>query len=282
VRTLGLRGGAHQRHGLGVETRIVECSRCGLLFPDPFPIPVDPQELYGDPEKYFEGHDEAAKLTAYRGIVREAVARAGGGPASLLDVGSGRGEMPQAARLEGLGDVVGLEFSRAMIEYARGKYGLELVPRTIEEFQAAGPRTFDVVVLNAVLEHVYDPDSFLRAASRLTRAGGVLYLDIPRDPNLLTWAARISQRLLLRRTVLHLAPSWPPYHVYGFNPRALRTILEKHGFRIESIRVWARPRIPSGKGIPDRMKAFAGEQVMRLANLTGTASNMFVWARRRE
>jgi SAM-dependent methyltransferase len=264
-----------------VETRIVRCRACGLLFPDPFPIPVDAQELYGDPEKYFAGHDEAKKVESYRAIVRDALGRAGLKEASLLDVGSGRGEMPHAARLEGLPRVVGLEFSRAMIEYSKGRYGVDLVPKKIEEFAEEKPATFDIVILNAVLEHVYDPDSFMGAAARLTRKGSVLYVDIPRDPNLLTWTGNVANRLLFRRTVLNLSPSWPPYHVYGFDPRSLKKLLEKHGFEIEALRVWARPRIPATNALADRMKAFAGEQVMRLANLTGTASNMFVWARRR-
>lgn len=258
----------------------MRCLGCGLLFPDPFPIPVDAQELYGDPEKYFEGHDEQAKVEDYRAIVRRAVERAGGAAAALLDVGSGRGEMPHAAAKEGLRRVVGLEFSKAMIDYARGRYGLELVPKTIEEYARDGGPPFDIVVLNAVLEHVYDPDAFMAAAARLTRPGGVLYVDIPRDPNLLTWTANAINRLMLRRTVLNLSPSWPPYHVYGFDPGSLGALLRKHGFAIEELRVWARPRIPGARGLVERAKALAGEQVMRLANLTGTSSNMFVWARR--
>src|SRR2546422_5178679 len=61
-RLLGRRGGPSQRYGLGVETRIVQCERCSLVFPDPFPFPLDAARLYADPEKYFAAHDEAAKV----------------------------------------------------------------------------------------------------------------------------------------------------------------------------------------------------------------------------
>lgn len=50
---------------MGVETRIVRCGRCALIFPDLFPFPVDAQRLYGDPDKYFAHHDETEKIAAY-------------------------------------------------------------------------------------------------------------------------------------------------------------------------------------------------------------------------
>ena len=45
-RVLGIRGGQNaHRYGLGVQTEIVQCRHCGLLFPDPFPIPQNHNEL---------------------------------------------------------------------------------------------------------------------------------------------------------------------------------------------------------------------------------------------
>jgi len=276
---LGWRGGRFQRHGRGVPARIVRCRTCSLLFPDPFPVPRDPQELYGDPERYFEGFDEEEKTEDFRRVLAEARRRWGAAP-SVLDVGSGRGEMLLAARREGLADAVGLELSRAMIRHARERHGIDLVPGTLEAYAASAGRTFDLLVLVAILEHVRDPDAFMAAAARLTRPGSLAYIDIPRDPNLLTVLGNAANRLLLRRAVLNLSPTWPPYHVWGFTPRSLAALLRKHGFAVESLRVHARPRIPAGPGWTDRMRAFAGEQVIRIANLTGTSTNMFVWARR--
>jgi SAM-dependent methyltransferase len=281
VRVVGLRGGRHQRHGRGVETRIVCCRTCRLLFPDPFPFPVDPQELYGDPQKYFEGHDEQGKVDTGRSIVRRASQRLGAPVRSLLDVGSGRGEVVAAAQLEGVTTVVGLEFSKAMIDYASRKYGATILPQTVEEHAAARPApVYDCVVLNAVIEHVYDPDAFVAAVAAVTRPGGVVYVDTPRDPNLLTWIGNAWFAATLRRTVLNLAPTWPPYHVYGFSPRSLDVLLRKHGLRIDDLQVHARAHIPHDGRLADRAKSLVGEQVMRLANLTGTASNMIAWARR--
>jgi len=279
-RVLGRRGGPSHRYGLGVETPIVQCDRCSLVFPDPFPFPLDPARLYGDPQKYFAAHDEAAKVQSYRGLIWEISARTGVPRPSILDVGSGRAELLQAARLEGGTDVVGLEFAPDMIEYARSRHGLVVLDKTIEQYAGETDRVFDAVVLNAVLEHVYDPDSMIASAARLAHPGSVLYIDVPREPNLMTHVGNAWNRVRGSRAVYNLQPTWLPFHVFGFNERALGVLLSKHGFDVTSLRIWSAPAVPARPEWRDRLRALAATQVNRVANWTGTASNMFVWARK--
>lgn len=277
---VGLRGGRHHRYRLGVETPIVRCTRCGLLFPNPFPYPRDPQKLYGDPDQYFIHHDPSDKIAMARSVVREAVRRVGRPRIALLDVGSGRGEVLHAAAGEGC-EAVGLELSESMIAEGRRRYGVEIVPETVEQYAAHVERTFDAVLLCAVIEHVYDPDSMMAAVARLTRPGSWLHVDVPQEPNLLTIVGNAYNRVRRDPAVYNLQPTWPPFHVFGFNPRALRMLLEKHGFVIESLRIHAVPRVPARDDWRDRIRALVATQVNRVANWTGTAANMYVWAWRR-
>lgn len=276
---VGLRGGEHHRYGEGVTTRIVRCRRCGLLFPDPFPYPLDVERLYGDPESYFQDEDPEQKRASCRELVREMGARLGRRSFTLLDVGSGRGELLAAARDEEV-LAVGLELSPAMVEAARERFGVEVLRESIEHYSASGDASFDVVALAGVLEHAHDPDSMIACASRLTRPGGLLYVDVPREPNLVTLVGNVWNRLRGRPGVFNLQPTWPPYHVFGFNPRCLRTLLSKHGFAIQSLRVRAEPHVPARGDWKDRAAAFVASQVHRIGNVTGTGANMFVWARR--
>ena len=165
TRVLGWRGGRHHRYGLGVETRIVQCQTCSLIFPDPFPYPTDVSELYGDPDKYFAAHDEAAKVEFYRDLGRQLSKRSARTNPSVLDVGCGRGEFLRAARLEGFSEVVGLELSREIANHAASFEGLRIVRETVESFATHASTTFDAVVLSAIIEHVHDPDSMLRAVA---------------------------------------------------------------------------------------------------------------------
>ena len=114
-----------------------------------------------------------------------------------------------------------------------------------------------------MIEHVHNPDTFVAAARRLIKPSGVLYIDTPREPHLLTMVGR-----LMRRT-LNLSPTWEPYHVFGFNPRSLRALLAKHDFRMERVEVSdSRAAAPGVAGL-----------VMRAANRTPWAANMYCWAR---
>lgn len=280
TKTLGWRGGEHHRYGMGVATRIVQCGQCSLIFPNPFPVPKKPTELYGDPAKYFANADEDGKTQRFRKHIREACEKVGMKTPSLLDVGSGRGEMLRAAKLEGLERVVGLELSTSMIDHVRDKYGITVIPKILEDYAASETQPFDVVMLAAILEHVYDPSSMIAAAAKLTRPGSVLYIDVPCEPSLVTMVGNAINKLRRKPAVFNLSPTWPPYHVFGFNPKALETLLRKHGFKLEQLDIWADPHIPSQPNLKDRVMAAVGTQVNKLANVLKKSSNMSGWARR--
>ena len=278
-KTLGQRGGRFQRYGRGVPTSVVQCLSCGLIFPNPFPIPADPQELYGHPDEYFSGPNERSDLTAYRELVAEVRRRTGRSDPSILDIGSGRGELLAAALGVGLRDVVGIELSQAFAAAARLRFGVTVHAMTIEEYAAVAGRKFDCIVINGVLEHVYDPDLMIACAAKLTEPGGVLFLDVPNEPNLLTRVGNLFNRVRGNGGVYNLTPTWPPYHVYAFNPRSINRLLKKHGYRIESLQIYASIGVTAKSDVADRLAAFVATQLNRVANWTGTAEDMKVWAR---
>jgi SAM-dependent methyltransferase len=284
---LGLRGGEHHRYRQGIESRIVRCEECGLVFPDPFPFPVDPQALYGEPDQYFGTEDTSRKIEGYQTILSDIGKRLGRSRFSILDVGSGRGELLAAARLLGL-DAVGIEPSAAMVRCARESLGIELRTETIEELarpmspMSTTSTTFDAITFCGVLEHVHHPDAVMAAARKLTRPGSVVYIDVPREPNLLTIVGNAWNSLIGSPAVYNLQPTWPPYHVLGFNPRSIRVLLSKHHFAIESLQVEADPQVPARPEWRDRFRALIAKQIHRVGNRTNLGANMYLWARRVE
>src|SRR2546429_8070800 len=96
---LGKRGGSAHRAGLGVECNVWRCDQCGLIFPNPMPVPVKGLEQhYGvDPMEYFEHHHVDQKDTAGKGLVTQAESLIGS-KGRLLDIGAGRGELLRAAK----------------------------------------------------------------------------------------------------------------------------------------------------------------------------------------
>ena len=79
---LGRRGGVAHRAGLGVECEVWRCGSCGLIFPNPMPVPVGGVEQHYalDPASYFRHHDSERKLAGARQGLMHAELLAGGRP----------------------------------------------------------------------------------------------------------------------------------------------------------------------------------------------------------
>lgn len=227
---LGRRGGSAHRQGLGVECEVWRCGRCGLIFPNPMPVPVGGAEQhYGvPPAEYFQRHEKAAK-EGYAALLLKQLRSLNVGGGRLLDVGAGRGEVLRAAKLDGW-VATGVETSPTFAAHAAEYTGAEIIQKPLEECGFAD-KSFDAVVLGAVLEHLYNPDEVVREIARILRPGGALFVDVPNEAGLYFVLGNLYQKARRRDWVVNLAPTFPPYHVFGFTPKSLRALLAKHGLR---------------------------------------------------
>lgn len=130
---------------------------------------------------------------------------------------------------------------------------------------------FDIVLLGELIEHVDNPGGLIRAAGILLKPTGRLIITTPnaRRPIDVAFAA-------LGRESIH------PDHVALYSPRTLSTLLERHGWKIEEILVYANPApgIPAS-GLKERvLRGFAmlQRQLARVAPYCG--DGLIVTARR--
>jgi 2-polyprenyl-3-methyl-5-hydroxy-6-metoxy-1,4-benzoquinol methylase len=140
------------------------------------------------------------------------------GSKDLLDVGAGGGKVMLYYKKHGW-DVKGTEFSPKAVENAK-KCGLDMRMGDIKDAGYA-PESFDVILLNHVLEHMYDPFDALKVCFTLLKPGGKLFLNVP----------NISS---IERVIFGTEwNSWSiPVHFSHFSRGFLRGVLKETGYEI--------------------------------------------------
>lgn len=231
---------------------LVRCSRCGVVFVDPFPDLKRIEALYND--EYFrrdysfgivEGDylaSEAVREGEYRRILSR-IARLTDGR-SLLEIGCAAGAFLKEARSQGW-NVVGVDISPWAVKTARDRFDLDVRQgKLIEQnFPAAN---FDAVFFGDLLEHLPDPIGFLNEVKRVVKSrdnGGVVVAKVPTYVNSFYYrflrkianytglnrrSSTMSQLLKLNDS----APQLPPYHLFEYNPSCVRWLFGKAGLEV--------------------------------------------------
>jgi SAM-dependent methyltransferase len=155
------------------------------------------------------------RATARRVLERIERHRPGG---RLLDLGCWVGFFLAEARERGW-EVTGVEPSGFAAAYARDELGLPVLSG--ELFEVDLPlRSFDVITLGDVIEHIPDAGRAVDRISGLLAPGGVLAMALPDA------GSRVARVMGARWW------SVIPTHVHYFTRPSMRTMLERHGFAI--------------------------------------------------
>ncbi len=226
TRTL-FRAGDRLYHTTGKSFLVVECLGCSLMRLFPWPSPDELRTYY--PDSYWYSAEEAAAdrlenfyrrfvLRDHVQFVRRALVESQEtGP--VLDVGCGGGLFSRMLAERGF-QVLGLDFSAEAAGIAWHRNGVPVVCGTLSSAPLA-PASFAGVTMFHVLEHLYDPASYLQAAHSLLRRNGRLVIQVP---NAACW-----QFLLL-------GESWNgidvPRHLVDFRAQDMDTLLEHCGFEV--------------------------------------------------
>lgn len=206
--------------------QLVRCRRCGFQYVNP--------RLRGDLifSGYTEGEDPAyvsqlkARERTFAGSLGE-IERAAGRPGRLLDIGTAAGAFVAAAKARGW-DAEGCDPNRWLAEWGSRHYGIRIRQGSVFE-QPYEENSFDVITMWDVIEHTLNPREMLDRVRVLLKPGGVLVVNYP---DIGSWIARALGRRWLFLTSVHL---------YYFDRRTVRKMLENAGFAVETVRPhWQR------------------------------------------
>lgn len=148
----------------------------------------------------------------------------------ILDVGCGNGEIASKLICAGF-NVYGIDASETGIKIASAKYPGRFFLQDIATGKLPSELSnieFDVVISTEVIEHLYDPRSYIAfIKSVLEPKGGVLILSTPYHGYLKNLAMAISNKLDDHFTAL-----WDGGHIKFWSKKTIRILLNEVGFRV--------------------------------------------------
>ena len=208
---------------------ILRCRRCSLVFADAKLTDQELLDLYG--HDYFCGAEygdylaDRAVLTKNFGL-RWKVLEKFLDPSrhrSLFEIGAAYGFFLDVVRHR-FDRVAGIDITREGVAFAREQLGLDVIEGDFLE-QDFGSRTFDVVCLWDVVEHLREPHLFLEKISAHSPPGSLIALTTG-DVDSLNARLRKGKWRLIH----------PPTHLYYFSRKTIVALLEKYGYEAIDVR----------------------------------------------
>jgi len=147
---------------------------------------------------------------------------------TILDVGSGRGFMLYfLKKYYHYHQLVGTQIDQRMIRFSRKKLGLKIYGKDLLKipFKKA---SFDIVTVWHVLEHLKNPEKYLKKISQLLKKKGKLIIEVP---NFNSWTRSLTGRYWLGLDL--------KYHLNFFTPQSLSYLLLNQNFKIKNVHTFS-------------------------------------------
>lgn len=225
----------NRRDGYLLETNLVQCRRCGMRYLDPVPSSANWLQEYAAMHLRAKSGrtvdtgplTRAANYGIARWVplwssdmrVREVPGEGDYSGQKVLDIGCGTGAKLRIFKERGF-EIYGVDVSSIAIAEARHQLQGDFRIGRFEETDYP-PSFFDVIRLDNVLEHVYNPYEFLKKAHDLLKVGGVAYCYIPNG---------IGPTMTLMRQ--YSITSWVPFHINLFSPHSISRLANEIGFKV--------------------------------------------------
>jgi len=212
---------------------VVRCRSCDLLYLNPRPLLSEISKIY--PKEYSAYHFNNIRnpiIRKARNYMQSRKAR------RILNYISASSESPCILDV-GCGSPALL----SLIHHASSKpielYGNDFNPDIMRDVREAGFKTvdgnlenvdwqekfFDVIVMNQVIEHLFDVTTVLRKIHQLLKDGGILFIETPSDEG-------IDAHLFSH---YHWGGYHVPRHLLIFNPKTIDKTLRRCGFVVDKV-----------------------------------------------
>jgi SAM-dependent methyltransferase len=204
---------------------LVRCANCGFVLTQDHPD----LESIGP---YYESEDYISHTNTDKGLVNQLYHKVRAymlgqkqklvekciSSGDLLDIGTGTGYFLSHMKSAGW-QVTGLEPDSGARTVAKEQFGLEV--NDIDALYKLEKKSFDIITMWHVLEHVHKLNEDLSQINSLIRDNGWLIIAVPNPTS---------------SDATHYKSAWAAYdvprHLWHFSPESMNVLLEKHGFEL--------------------------------------------------
>ena len=207
----------------GDDYLLAKCSECGMVWDNNPPAnltAIYQKDYYNNdfPKGGYSNYFQGMKINSQ--TFRKRLLKAGkklSGPGLLLDVGCALGDCLEQAKDLGWNNPQGLEVSEYAVNFAKSR-GLSVYQGNLFN-HGFEPNSFDLIMLQDMIEHTTDPIAQLTAAYKLLKPGGWIFITTPNVGGF--W------HKLLGSLWYHYKPK---EHLTYFSLDTIKFALEKSGF----------------------------------------------------
>ncbi len=198
-----------------IHYKLVKCLRCGLIFSREI-LPIEKiVNLYNQSEFHYQKQSEYLGRTYFEYLSNYVDSL---GDKKILDIGAGNGFFLKVLLEHGVKDVWGVEPGKSMVDHAPKSLRARIIPSILKNGLFRN-NTFDVICCFHTLDHIVDPNSFLKIVNSLLKPGGKIFFVVHNTEGL-------SVKFFGEKS-----PIFDIEHIYLFNKTTLAKIFRKSGFR---------------------------------------------------
>ncbi|MCX5715267.1 MAG: class I SAM-dependent methyltransferase [Candidatus Omnitrophica bacterium] len=157
---------------------------------------------------------------------------------TVLDIGCSRGELTADLALKA-SRVVAYDISSSNIEFAQKRYNRRNIRYFVGEATRNMPQgeEFDVAVCSNILEHLKDPENFLKKLNNISRR---VLVRVPNLDN--NWILGVKKDLKMKYFL-------DPQHHREYTTGSIKRELDNAGWIIETMEVSSEIRIAARRGV---------------------------------
>jgi 2-polyprenyl-3-methyl-5-hydroxy-6-metoxy-1,4-benzoquinol methylase len=178
------------------------------------------KEDYGFPDVFERSRSDLPERCTYwiRDILKYKLP-----PAKTLELGCAHGGLVYLMKLAGY-DATGNEMSQWICDYANKTFNIPMLCGRIEDLDIA-PKTYDIILLMDVLEHMTDPVGGLKLITDILKDDGIAVIQTP------CWReTEKSYEQMKEEKSIFMEQLKEQEHLYLFNDASLTRILHETGF----------------------------------------------------